>query len=362
MGFLKTKSNFITKLFFLITLSCLVGCAKFNYLYEQGVGQMALLSRGKDNKDIIKNVRVPKDHKEKIKQIEVLKKYFYIYWEKKESKIYSQTTMLKNKAVTYLVIASPYNELKAVESCFPIMGCFPYLGFFNLDSAKEFAKEKEKEELLTWIRPVYAYSTLGYFTDTILSSFFEYDEYELAELIFHELFHTIFFVKNQVDLNENLANYFSERMLEEYFYKMGRGEYFEVEKKKYESFSKLKLTVVNLTIELQELYKTHLPKSKIEAEQIFNEFMKDRFNGEVMKKCQALDISPRDCFPLNRQWNNASFAAFLTYEKNSSDLAQLQKKLGLNLKDFYNWLVKKYKEFENQNEEDDFDKFIFREF
>lgn len=353
--------GFLRQCFFLLALSAVVGCAKFNYLYEQGVGQMALLSRGKDNQELLKNVRVSKDHKEKIKQIEILKKYFYMYWEKKESKIYSQTTMLKSKAVTYLVIASPYNELKAVESCFPIMGCFPYLGFFNLESAKDFAKEKESEELVTWIRPVYAYSTLGYFTDTILSSFFEYDEYELAELIFHELFHTIFFIKNQVELNENLANYFSERMLEEYFHKMGRGDYFEFEKRKYESHGKLKLTVVNLTLELQELYKTHLPKNKEEAQLIFNEFMADRFNTEVMKKCQELDISPRDCFPLQRKWNNASFAAFLTYEKKSNDLAQLQKKLGFNLKEFYNWLVKKYKEFENQNDEVDFDKFIFRE-
>jgi len=80
--------------------------------------------------------------------------------------------MLENSAVTYLVVASPFNEIKAVETCFPVMGCFPYLGFFNLNSAKNFAKEKENENYVTWIRPVYAYSTLGYFTDTILSSFF----------------------------------------------------------------------------------------------------------------------------------------------------------------------------------------------
>ena len=361
MDFLAFKAK-LNQFLLVFILSSFVGCAKFNYLYEQGMGQMALLSSGKDNKEILKNVRVPRSHKEKIKQIESLKKYFYLYWEKKESKIYSQTTILKNKAVTYLVIASPFNELNAVESCFPIMGCFPYLGFFNLESAQEFAKEKEKENLVTWIRPVYAYSTLGYFTDTILSSFFEYDEYELAELIFHELFHTIFFVKNQVELNENLANYFSERMLGDYFQKIEKNQYFQMEKRKYESYSKLKLAVVVLTQELQALYKTHLPKNKDEANLIFNEFMTDRFSVEIMKRCQELDISPRDCFPLDRQWNNASFAAFLTYEKNTNDLERLQKKLGLNIKEFYNWLVNKYKEFENQNDEEYFDKYIFKDF
>src|SRR5690606_28211743 len=51
----------------------------------------------------------------------------------------------------------------------------------------------------------------------ILSSFFYYDDLDLAELIFHELFHTIFFIKDDVDLNENLANYFGKELVRLYF-------------------------------------------------------------------------------------------------------------------------------------------------
>lgn len=329
-------------------------------MYEQSIGQMSLLSNGRDNKEILKNVRVSKNQKEKIKKIEELKKHFYKYWEKKETKIYSQTTMLKSKAVTYLVIVSPYQEIKAEETCFPLMGCFPYLGFFNQASASVFAKEKEAEGFVSWIRPVYAYSTLGYFTDTILSSFFEYDDYELAELIFHELFHTIFFVKNQVDLNENLAMYFSERMLDEYFISIGRIDYLKFEQKKNNDQKKIKELVVILASELQHMYKSLLPKTKEEAEVILNEFLEDRFKVEVMKKCQALDIQPQDCFPLDRKWNNASFAAFLTYEKKALSLETLQKKLGLDLKGYYNWIDQKYQSFLDQNEETDFEVYLFK--
>jgi predicted aminopeptidase len=348
----------VAPLIFVLALAS--GCAKFNYLYEQGIGQMSLLSTGKDNKEMLKNVRVSKTQKEKIKKIEELKKYFYKYWGKKETKIYSQTTMLKNKAVTYLVIVSPYEEIKAMENCFPLMGCFPYLGFFNLSSAKAFAKEKEGESFVTWIRPVYAYSTLGYFTDTILSSFFEYDDYELAELIFHELFHTIFFVKNEVDLNENLAMYFSERMLEEYFISINQIDYAKFEQKKNEDHKKIKSLVVILANELQTMYKTLLPKTKEEGEAILSEFLEDRFKVEVMKKCQALDIQPKDCFPLERKWNNASFAAFLTYEKKSKSLESLQKKLGVDLKGYYNWIGQKYEEYLAQSGEEDFETFLFK--
>ena len=190
------------------TLLC--GCAQVGYLYEQGIGQWTLLSDAEENAVVLEKKELKESDKEKIKQIEKLKKYFYGYWEKEETKIYSKTTILKQDAVSYLVIVSPTNEIKPIETCFPFMGCFPYLGFFNEKSAKEFAQKNESEDKITWIRPVYAYSTLGYLTDTILSSFFYYNEYELAELVFHELFHTIFFVKNDVDLNENLAMHFLE--------------------------------------------------------------------------------------------------------------------------------------------------------
>ncbi len=345
---------------FLVLLFLLSSCAKLDYLYEQSIGQISLQSKARDNNDVLKNVRIPSDQKEKIKKIEQLKKYFYKYWQKKETLIYSQTTMLQSKAVSYLVIASPFNEIKAEETCFPLMGCFPYLGFFNLASAKDFAKKKEREDFVTWIRPVYAYSTLGYFTDTILSSFFHYNDYELAELIFHELFHTIFFINGQVELNENLANYFAQEMLEEYFKSTNQLDYLQIQQKEEIENKALRKLVVNLAMELQELYLKILPKNKDESLAILTEFMDKRFKPDVLKKCQELNISPKTCFPLERQWNNASLAAFLTYEKKSDDLEGLQKKLRLDLRGYFAFIDKKYYEFKEQSEIKDFLLYLFR--
>jgi predicted aminopeptidase len=335
-------------------------CAKLNYIYEQSVGQLSLQSRAKSNSEMLRSARVPKDQKEKIHKIEELKKYFYRYWGKKETLIYTQTTILKSKAVTYLVVASPFQEIRPVETCFPVMGCFPYLGFFNYASARDFAKEKESESFVTWIRPVYAYSTLGYFTDTILSSFFHYSDYELAELIFHELFHTIFFVNNEVEMNENLANYFAKEMMEIYFKDTNQLDYLRIQQKEETESKVLRKTVVNLTTELQELYQKLLPRSKEESHVILEEFMEKRFKPEILKKCQDQNIAPKSCFPLERQWNNASFAAFLTYEKKSDDLEGLQKKLGLDLKGYFEYISKKYNDFKNQSEVSDFSLYLFR--
>ena len=74
-----------------------------------------------------------------------------------------------------------------------------------------FKKKQEEKDFVTYRRPVTAYSSLGNFDDPILSTFFLFSEKGLIELVFHELYHTLFFVKNQVDLNENLATYFSQK-------------------------------------------------------------------------------------------------------------------------------------------------------
>jgi predicted aminopeptidase len=333
-------------------------CAKLDYLYEQSVGQMSLMNRARANEEVIKNVRIPKDDRAKIKKIEELKKYFYYYWGRKETAIYSKTSILKSKAVSYLVIASPFNEIKAEKNCFPLMGCFPYLGFFNTESAQKFAKEKENDGLITWVRPVYAYSTLGYFTDNILSSFFHYNDYELAELIFHELFHTIFFVKNEVDLNENLANYFSKEMLEGYFKSTNQEDYLKIHLKEDREDKELSLLVVELVEELDKIYKNRPPQTKSEAEIVLKNYLESKFRPEILKKCQALNIEPKKCHPLEKKWNNARFAAFLTYEKNSDDIEKLQKKLKLDLKGYFNYIETKYNQYKKEDPGIDFSDYL----
>ena len=238
------------------------------------------------------------------------------------------------------------------------MGCFPYLGFFNLNSAEEFAKRKQDEQFITWIRPVYAYSTLGYFTDNILSSFFHYKDYELAELIFHELFHTIFFVKNDVDLNENLAMYFSKEMLEGYFKSVHREDYLRVHLKEDNEDKELSLLLVKLVGELNEIYKNEHPTNPKDAEIVLNNFLEKKFKVEILKKCIDLNIEPKNCHPLDKKWNNARFAAFLTYEKNSDEIEKLHKKLGIDLKNYLQYIEKKHEDFMKQNQVKDFSSYL----
>ena len=77
--------------------------------------------------------------------------------------------------------------------------------------AESLKAELESEGYEVRIRPVGAWSTLGFFNDPILSNMLERSPGALAELIIHEMTHATLYVKDGVDFNENLATFVGEQ-------------------------------------------------------------------------------------------------------------------------------------------------------
>ncbi len=333
MDFLRTTS-------LLALLLMTTSCAKVGYMIDQGTGQIKLQARARANEEVLKDPRIPSAHKEKILLALKAKEYFYKYFSKKETGIYTKTTVLENDMVTTLVIVSPVDKIEAQKECFPFVGCFPYLGFFDPGDAKEYARGKEEQGYVTFSRPVYAYSTLGHFEDTILSSFFHYSDEDLVELIFHELFHTIFFVKDEVDLNENLANFFGEKLRAIYLgwdqAKMAR------EKGEQEVQEGLSSLIVQKVGVLSKIYQEHSGATKELLSELLTGFLERDFKPAINSYCDQNKIEARRCWPLKRKWNNASFAAFLTYEQKAQRISELQNELNLDLLQLYVLLEKSY--------------------
>jgi predicted aminopeptidase len=83
----------------------------------------------------------------------------------------------------------------------------PYKGFFDIAGARALAASLEKKGLDVWVRGVDAFSTLGYFRDPLYSYMQKYSAYELADVLIHEMLHATVFVKNQMQFNEELAEF-----------------------------------------------------------------------------------------------------------------------------------------------------------
>lgn len=317
---------------FILALFLLTSCGQIQYLITQGIGQLKIQTKAKDNQTILDNPVIKKEYKEKILQITKYKDFFYNYFKKRPTSIYSKTTLLETKAVSYLLIVSLSTKIEPLLFNFPIVGHFPYIGFFNFTDAINEKKKYDLQNYHTYLRPVYAYSTLGFMDDPILSSFFYFDEIELANLIFHELFHTIFFIKDEVGLNENMANYFANQLTLEYFKgKINQEKMLENEKKLEALIKK----VVDLSKELNDIYSKAINN---EHGTLLQKFLSDSFYPQIKSFCHDKQIGIDYCFPLVGEWNNARFSEFSTYEELQDILSLHHKKLGGSLYDFYLYL------------------------
>ena len=334
--------------FYLLLLLC--SCAKLSYMTEQGWGQLKLLTNSKKNIHLLEDPKLAQKDKDKIKKVEKYKEYFYQYWQREASDIYSETVLLDRDAVTYLVIASKPNKIEAKKECFPLAGCFPYLGFFKKSSAIEYKKVLEKEGNDTYMRRVLAYSTLGTFDDPILSTFFLYDDFELAETVFHELFHTIFFVKDDVDLNENLANFFGKAMVYEYFGKSHAqaNKHFKNIERSRKLSQKIAAHAKNLKVLLAS-EGWHQKK---------NDYINDIFMPDIKKECQKLKVA--HCWPFDMKWNSATFAAFMTYESGQEQIELFMQKFKGNLRDLFSFIQKSYEDYKKQSKIKSFETYLLK--
>ncbi len=330
----------------IIFLFFFLSCAKISYIAEQGIGQISLEINDIDNEDFLNDPNQKEEHKEKVRIVEKAKSYFYQYYDLKPTPIYNEVKVLDQPAVTYLVIHSRVDKIKPISTSFPIVGSFPYLGFFNLESAKEFVNEKKEEGFQTYLRPVFAYSTLNHpllpFHDNILSSFFFYDERSLTELIFHELVHTIIFVGDNVQFNENLAQFVSEQMALEYF-NDSKEKQNQLKIRKQKNL-KLNQAIVKESKNLQKLY----DKANSNYLEIQSTFLNGPFRKNITKTCKELELVK--CWPIEKNWNNARFAALGTYEAKRDRLAEIYKKSDLKLKDFVLKLIHLESQFDDSKE------------
>jgi len=107
--------------------------------------------------------------------------------------------------VTFAVFAAPQFSLTPMTWCFPVFGCVPYRGYFSQKSAAESAGDLRRKGLDVYVSGVTAYSTLGWFSDPLLSTMLRQDDTYIASLIFHELAHQKIYVNNDSAFNEAFA-------------------------------------------------------------------------------------------------------------------------------------------------------------
>jgi len=186
------------------------------YGVEQGKGQLHIILNARPVEEYLQAPEFPDSLKEKLILINRVRQYAIDSLGLKDTKNYKTLFDQKGEEVMWVVMASEPFQMKAKEWTFPVIGSVPYKGYFSREKAITLKEDLEKEGWDVNIRNPGGWSTLGWFTDPILSKMLERSDGDLANLIIHEMSHATIFVKDSIDFNENLATFIGDRGAEQF--------------------------------------------------------------------------------------------------------------------------------------------------
>jgi len=189
---------------------CLSGCG-LGYLWHVAVGQVAILARQHPVEDVLQDEHRTPQERQKIRLILDVRAFAINQLGLHDSHSYTTFVHLDRPYVSYNLSAAPPDALTPYAWRFPFLGHTPYKGFFKKDYALREQHALEQQGYDTYLRGVRAYSTLGYFSDPILSSMLAYDDFSLINTIIHEMLHQTVWIKGSVSFNESLASFVGER-------------------------------------------------------------------------------------------------------------------------------------------------------
>ncbi len=314
------------------------------YGIRQGYGQFEILYHAQPITEVLVDKNYPDSLKQKLLLVEEIKKFAFDSLQINYSKNYTAFYNQKGKPILWIVTAcEPYN-LKAKEWDFPFVGKVSYKGFFAKKLVKEEAEELKKEGYDVDIDEVAGWSTLGWFKDPVLSSMLKNNEGNLANLLIHELTHGTLFIKNNVEFNENLADFVGDYGATRFLlYKYGKNSLqfkdYENSKTDYKLFSE---HILSGTKKLDSLYKNMKPGQSVKEK----DTLKYRLIKKIITSIDTVSFA-------NNKWkkrahikklpNNAYFIDYIRYRSQQNIFnKEFKERFNSNFKLYFAFLKQKY--------------------
>jgi predicted aminopeptidase len=186
------------------------------YISEQASAFLALRAKAKPVAKLLADPSTPKDERELLERVARIRKFAIGKLGLKDTKNYTSLVPLDSDRVATVVQACGELSFDRYLWDYPVVGKLPYQGFFKPADADKEAARLKKEGWDVIVRPVDAFSTLGWFDDPLYSFMSSYGEADLADLIIHEMTHATAFSKSPGDFNEELATFVGREGAEAY--------------------------------------------------------------------------------------------------------------------------------------------------
>ena len=200
------------------------GCYAAHYLSQQAGGQLHLLRIRRHVSEVIADPSTSDELRQRLEVVMEARKFGVEQLGLRGGAEFSRFVD-PGGPVAYNLTVAPKHSLEVRSFRFPLVGRVPYLGFFDLQDAKREAKRFADAGFDVYLRPVGAYSTLGYLISPIyrsmLGEFTEAGEVRAVETVLHEMTHSTVFLPGASDLNESFATMVGNRGAAEFYRSRG---------------------------------------------------------------------------------------------------------------------------------------------
>ena len=267
----------MTRLAAVCTLLFVSGCTSLEYYAQAVSGHLEVMWLSAPIEDRLQESNTPQPLRQKLARVLTIREFASRELALPDNDSYRRYADLGRPFVVWNVFAAPELSLTPVQSCFPFAGCVSYRGFYSEEAARRYAAGLEKQGDDVYVGGVSAYSTLGWFSDPVLSTFIQYPEAEVARIVFHELAHQELYLKGDTVFNESFAATVEEEGLRRWLVREGTPEQrsaYEDSRRRRSDFAAL---VTRYRARLAALYDLDVPAEEKRAgkRRLFSEMEAD---------------------------------------------------------------------------------------
>ncbi len=240
-------------------LPLLAGCSTLRYYSQAVSGQLDLMRRAAPIAEQLRADSTSAALKVKLQAVLRIRDFASRELGLPDNASYRSYADLGRQYALWNVFAASEFSIEPVSSCFVLVGCVSYRGYFGEADAQAAGARLRAQGYDVYVGGVPAYSTLGWFDDPVLSTFVNYPEGELARLMFHELAHQLVYVKNDTRFNESFATTVEQVGVEHWLAREGDARQratFERSQERKRDFLALILTYRS---RLEQYYREDLP-------------------------------------------------------------------------------------------------------
>ncbi|MGL6244693.1 aminopeptidase [Pseudomonas sp.] len=313
-----------------VLLLLLSGCAGISYYSQLASGQLQLLRAREPVAEVLADPSRDPTLRAHLTQSQKARTFASQQLHLPDNQSYRLYADIGRPFVVWNVFATPEFSLTPQNHCFPIAGCVAYRGYYSQSAARGEAALQRLKGMDVSIGGVEAYSTLGWFNDPIISSMMGWGDERLATLIFHELAHQRFYVKDDTEFNESFATFVEQEGTRQWRASRGLPPENGAQAQRRDQFIQL---VLDTRTRLEKLYALPLPTDQMRQRKAA-EFERLRNEYRQLRDSRWAGDKRYDAW-INAPMNNARLLPFGLYDQWVPAFAALFRQVGGDWERFY---------------------------